>query len=271
MRLVWPPPEPVSLVTDFYFIALKRNFPATVRYGQQAYDFDEGVLTFIAPNQVFTLEFDPPAAGPSAGWVVLLHPDFLWNTPLARKITQYEYFGYAVREALHLSDREQQTITTVIQHINQEYHASIDEFSQDVIIAQLEVLLTYSERFYRRQFLTRKKANHELLSRLETILDAYLASAALPRSGLPTVQYLADALHVSPTYLSTLLKTLTGQSTQHYIHDKLLEKAKERLSTTTLTVSEIAYELGFEHPQSFSKLFKAKTSLSPLAFRQSFN
>ena len=267
-----PATEITALVADFYMIALKKNFQGHVKttYGQQAYDFDAGVLAFIAPGQVFGLELDQHQAVELSGWVLLVHPDFLWNTPLAEKITQYAFFSYAAAEALHLSEKEEQTLASLIQPIEQECRANLDGFSQEVILAHLATLLTYSERFYQRQFLTRRKVNHQLLSQLEGVLAAYLASEALPVRGLPTVQYVADALHLSPTYLSTLLKVLTGQSTQHYIHDKLLEKAKGLLSTTSLSVSEIAYQLGFEHPQSFSKLFKAKTSCSPLQFRQSF-
>ena len=267
-----PPTEVTTLVADFYLIALKKGVQphVTTRYGQQAYDFDQGVLAFMAPGQVFSLAVDPAHTAPVAGWLLLVHPDFLWNTPLATRITQYDFFAYAAAEALHLSEKEEQTLLRTIHGIEQEYQANLDHFSQEVMLAHLQVLLTYAERFYQRQFLTRRKVNHQLLARLETVLTAYLASGALPLSGLPTVQYLADALHVSPTYLSSLLKALTGQSTQQYIHEKLLEQAKLKLSTTCLTVSEIAYELGFEHPQSFSKLFKAKTALSPLAFRRSF-
>ena len=268
-----PPTEVTTLVADFYLIALKRGFHPHVktRYGQQAYDFDNGVLAFMAPGQLFSLAVDPAQTAPVAGWLLLVHPDFLWNTPLATKITQYDYFTYAAAEALHLSEKEEQTLLRTIHSIEQEYQANLDRFSQNVILAHLEVLLAYAERFYQRQFLTRNKRNHQLLAEVETVLTAYLASEALPQRGLPTVQYLADALHVSPTYLSSLLKALTGQSTQQYIHEKLLARAKLELSTTHLTVSEIAYALGFEHPQSFSKLFKAKTALSPLAFRRSFN
>ena len=159
----------------------------------------------------------------------------------------------------------------MMQNMEQEYRSNIDKFSQDIIIAQLELLLNYADRFYHRQFITRKITNHKILNRLEEMLTAYFNSGALAKQGLPTVQYIAGELNVSPGYLSGLLKTLTGQSTQQHIHDKLIEKAKEKLSTTGLSVSEIAYGLGFEHPQSFSKLFKTKTNLSPLEFRQSFN
>jgi AraC family transcriptional regulator, transcriptional activator of pobA len=194
----------------------------------------------------------------------------LWNTQLAKAIKQYEYFSYSVHEALFLSDKEETMITGIMRNIEQEYHSNIDHFSQDVMIAQLELLLTYAERFYHRQFITRKITNHKILNRLEAILTAYF-NDDFPQKGLPTVQWVADKLNISPNYLSELLKVLTGQSTQQHIHDKLIEKAKEKLSSTDMSVSEIAYELGFEHPQSFSKLFKTKTSLSPLAFRQSFN
>ena len=205
------------------------------------------------------------------GWSLLIHPDFLWNTPLAQKIKQYEYFGYAVHEALHLSDKEEKMIITIMKNIQQEYQSNIDKFSQDVIIAQIELLLTYSERFYNRQFITRKISNHEILARLEKLLEEHFNDDSLSKKGLPTVQFIAENLNVSPNYLSGLLKHLTGQSTQQHIHNKLIEKAKEKLSTTNSSVSEIAYELGFEHQQSFSKLFKTKTNISPLEFRQSFN
>jgi AraC-like DNA-binding protein len=176
-----------------------------------------------------------------------------------------------VHEALFLSEKEELAIISTIQNIQQEYHANIDRFSQNIIIAQLELLLTYSERFYQRQFITRKITNHQVLDRLEALLAGYFDTDDLINKGLPGVQDIAGALNMSPNYLSGLLKVLTGQSTQQHIHDKLIGKAKEKLSTTKLTVSEIAYQLGFEHPQSFSKLFKAKTQISPLAFRESFN
>ncbi len=264
-----PDDKPKSLVHNFYSIALKRNFNGKLKYGQQEYDFDEGLLLFISPGQVFSIEAEGDLK--HTGWLLLIHPDFLWNKPLAKTIKQYDYFSYAVHEALHLSGKEEEMLTGIMQNIGQEYQSNIDKFSQAVIIAQLELLLTYAERFYHRQFITRKITNHKLLNRLEAILADYFNSDALAEKGLPTVQYVAESLNVSPNYLSVLLKVLTGQSTQQHIHDKLIEKAKEKLSTTDLTVSEIAYELGFEHSQSFSKLFKTKTNSSPLEFRNSFN
>ena len=261
--------KPKSLVHNFYSIALKRNFNGKMKYGQQAYDFDEGIMVFISPGQVFSIEAE--SALMHTGWMLMVHPDFLWNTPLAKTIRQCEYFDYSVNEALFLSEKEETTITGIMQSIQQEYHSNIDKFSQNVIIAHLELLLTYAERFYQRQFITRKITNHQILNRLEVILTDYFNSDTLANKGLPTVQYVAESLNMSPNYLSALLKVLTGQSTQQHIHDKLIQKAKEKLSTTDLTVSEIAYELGFEHSQSFSNLFKNKTNHSPLEFRNSFN
>ena len=205
------------------------------------------------------------------GWMLFVHPDFLWNTSLAKKIKNYAYFGYSTNEALFLSDKEETVINDIVKNIRDEYHSKIDKFSQDIIISNLETLLNYAERFYERQFITRKITNHKILTRLEEVLADYFNNELLRSKGLPTVQYMADTLNISSKYLSSLLKQITGQTTQQLIHEKLIEKAKEKLSTTDLSVSEIAYELGFEHSQSFSKLFKSKTLQSPLEFRQSFN
>jgi AraC family transcriptional regulator, transcriptional activator of pobA len=261
----------MSWVLDFYSISIKRTSNTKIKYGQQEYDFDEGVMFFMAPGQVFSIEVDKNALPQHSGWILLLHPEFLWNTPLAKTIRQYEYFSYSVNEALFLSEKEEDVIYSIIQNIQQEYHARIDKFSQNIIISQIETLLNYAERFYDRQFITRKITNHKILDQLEELLAQYFAGNDLIKEGLPSVQLISEKLNLSAGYLSSLLKVLTGQSTQQHIHDKLIEKAKEKLSTTSLSVSEIAYQLGFEHPQSFSKLFKTKTNLSPLEFRQSFN
>jgi len=266
-----PGADPKHIVIGYYSIALKKTTDGKMKYGQLEYDFNTGIMSFMAPGQVLKIEARQGKPHIHSGWLLLIHSDFSWRTPLARKIKQYEYFGYSVNEALHLSEKEEATMISIIQNIQQEYRSNIDQFSQDVIIAHLELLLTYSERFYHRQFITRKIANHRILERLEDILTTWFNSDDLQKTGLPTVQYIAGALNVSPNYLSVLLKTLTGQSTQQHIHDKVIEKAKERLSTTGLSVSEIAWELGFEHSQSFNKLFKSKTNLSPLEFRQAFN
>jgi AraC-like DNA-binding protein len=162
-------------------------------------------------------------------------------------------------------------VVNIMQNIAQEYHSNIDNYSQDVIIAQIELLLAYSERFYQRPFITRKIANHKTLNQLEVLLTDYFDRKNTINKGIPSVQFIAESLNISPNYLSRLLKLLTGQSTIQFIHDKLIDVAKEKLSTTDLSVNEIAYTLGFEHLQSFSKLFKAKTNHSPLEYRQSFN
>ena len=260
-----------SIINSFYTVALKNNFKGKLKYGQQDMDFDEGVLHFMSPKQVLTFEVKENETLKHSGWLLLIHPDFLWNTSLAKKIKQYEYFNYSVSEALHLSNKEETMVTAIIENIASEYHTNIDNLSQDVIIAQIELLLTYSERFYQRQFITRKIANHKILTQLESLLASYFKSDRVSIDGIPTVQYISEALNISPNYLSRILKNLSGQSTKQFIHDKLIELAKEKLSTTDLTVNEIAYDLGFEHPQSFSKLFKTKTNLSPLEFRASFN
>jgi AraC-like DNA-binding protein len=263
--------QKLSAVFDFYSISIKRNLSGKLQYGQQQYDFDEGVMSFVAPNQVFGVEVFREEIKNQQGWILIIHPDFLWGTSLAKTIKKYEYFDYMVNEALFLSEKEETTINNIIENIKQEYHSNIDKFSQDIIISQLETLLNYAERFYQRQFITRKIGNHQILDRLEKLLSDYFNDDVLAIKGVPTVQYISDNLNISSSYLLTLLKTLTGRTTQQYIHDKLIDKAKEKLSTTDLSVSEIAYELGFEHLQSFSKLFKTKTNFSPLEFRQSFN
>lgn len=258
-----------AVIFDLYVITLKRGCDKLF-YGQQQYDFDEGVMAFLSPGQILRgASADLPQN--IEGWMLFIHPDFLWRTSLAKKIKQYDFFDYTTHEALFLSDKEETIINGIVANIKNEYLSNIDQFSQDIIIAHLETLLNYSERFYQRQFITRKKSNHQILGRLDQLLTDYFDSDDLALKGLPTVQYISEHLNVSPTYLRSLLKTLTGLNTQQHIHEKLIEKAKEKLSTTDLTVSEIAYELGFGHMQSFSKLFKTKTNLSPLAFRQSFS
>ena len=224
-----------NFVFDFYHISIKRNIGAKFKYGQSHYDFDDGVMFFIAPNQVFGIEKIEEIATAKSGWVLMIHPDFLWNTPLAATIRQYEFFDYAVNEALFLSEKEEATLNAIVQNIKQEYNANLDKFSQGIIISQLETLLNYSDRFYQRQFLTRKAANHQILASVEQVIDAYFDNGNI--TGLPTVQYVAQSLNISPMYLSSMLKSLTGLTTQQHIHEKLIEKAKEKLSTTELTVS----------------------------------
>lgn len=259
---------PGSFIYNFYKISYKKNLSGKLKYGQSYYDFDEGGLFFKAPNQVSA---NAENNQDHKGFTLLFHPDFIAAYPLAKKIRQYGFFSYSVNEALHLSDKEKETIISIFKNIDEELQNRIDDFSQDVIISQIETLLNYSNRFYKRQFITRKSANNDLLQKLEEILDDYFSNEKSLMLGIPTVQYLAEALTISPSYLSDMLRSLTGQNAQQHIHNKLIEKAKEKISTTNLTISEIAYELGFEHPSSFNKLFKSKTNLSPLEFRQSFN
>lgn len=260
--------EPLHIFYDFYAISVKRDFDMKMKYGQLEYDFDDGVMFFIAPGQVFSIEASNTQNRKHSGWTLLIHPDFLWNTSLAKGIKKYKFFEYKVNESLFISEKEETLIVNILENIDAEYNSNIDAFSQQIIISQIETLLNYSERFYQRQFITRKKTNHQILGKLEEILDSYFENEVI---SLPSVQHVADKLNLSSSYLNNLLKTIIGLSTQQIIHEKLIEKAKEKLSTTNLTISEIAYELGFEHSQSFSKLFKSKTNQTPLEFRTSFN
>lgn len=262
--------QPNSHILNFYKISYKPKLSGRLKYGQSYYDFDEGGLLFAAPNQIIGHEEDLESSVCSL-FTLLIHPDFLLSYPIAKKIKSYGFFSYSTNEALHLSEKEKATIITIFKSIEEELNSRIDDFSQDVMITQIELLLNYSNRFYKRQFITRKVLNSDLLQKLEELLEAYFNDRMPMLKGLPTVQYLSDHLNVSPSYLSDLLRSLTGQNAQQHIHQKLIEKAKEKLSATSLTVSEVAYELGFEHSQSFNKLFKAKTKISPLAFRKMFN
>ncbi|RDC55280.1 AraC family transcriptional regulator [Pedobacter chinensis] len=257
-----------GFVNRFYCVALKREATGKIRYGQQHYDYDKGVLSFTAPNQVQYLDLQNTRCG--SGYLLIFHPDFLLHHPLAKNIGTYGFFSYAVNEALHLSAEEEDDLITILTKINKECQ-HIDRHTQEIILSQIELLLSYSKRFYERQFITRKNNNHQLLSRFEELVDDYFNTGAAVRHGLLTVQYLAGLMNLSPNYLSDLLRVHTGQNTQQHIHEKLIEKAKEKLTTTELSVSEIAYALGFEHAQSFSTLFKKKTKTSPLEFRTSFN
>jgi len=263
---------PEGHVLSFYKIAFRPNIGGLVRYGQTHFDYNEGGLFFAAPNQIVAPDEREAGEAPCTRHeiAILLHPDFLLHYPLAAKIKKYRFFSYAVNEALHLSEKEKDIILDLFRNIEEELNSRIDELSQDVVMAQLELLLNYAQRFYKRQFITRKTISHSLLQQFEEMLDRYFDDEQPLYQGIPTVQHLADSLAISPGYLSDMLRALTGQNAQQHIHEKLIEKAKERLSTTSLSVSEIAYELGFEHPQSFSKLFKTKTKQSPLEFRAGF-
>ena len=257
-------------VLNFYKISYKPRLSGRVRYGQNYYDFDEGGLLFAAPNQIIGNK-DDNQNGVCSSYTLLIHPDFLLTYPLAKKIKQFGFFSYSTNEALHLSDKEKSTIISIFTIIEEELNSRIDDFSHEVIISQIELLLNYANRFYKRQFITRKTVSNDMLQKLEDIFDDYFNNEKALRQGILTVQYLSEHLNITPSYLSDMLRSLTGQNAQQHIHYRLIEKAKEKLSATNLSVSEVAYELGFEHPQSFSKLFKTKTNQSPLEFRQSFN
>ncbi|MCW3466267.1 helix-turn-helix domain-containing protein [Chitinophaga nivalis] len=258
-----------AVATDFYVIALKKDCAGRCKYGQQYYDFEEGMMYFVAPQQV--VQFEDILLSEVKGCVLLVHPDFLHGYPLAASIKNYGYFSYASNEALHLSAQEEKMIMDIMENIDRETATNMDAFSQDLLVSNLDLLLKYCDRFYHRQFLTRKKVSSDLLIKLEQLLDDYFKSDKLAVNGIPTVQLVARELNLSPNYLSDMLRTHTGQTTQQHIQNRLIEKAKELLSTTGMSVSEIAYQLGFEHPQSFHRLFKHRTTVSPLQFRQSFN
>jgi AraC-like DNA-binding protein len=254
-----------GFVNRFYCVALKREAKGKIRYGQQHYDYDKGVLSFTAPNQVQYLDLQNMECG--SGYLLIFHPDFLLQHALANSISRYGFFSYTVNEALHLSAEEEDDLIAILNRIDKEC-SHIDKHTQEIILTQIELLLNYSNRFYERQFITRKNNNLALLAKFEQLVDEYFNSDV---HGLLTVQYIANKMNLSPNYLSDLLRVHTGQSTQQHIHEKLIGKAKERLSTTSLSISEIAYALGFEHAQSFSTLFKKKTNQSPVEFRAAFN
>jgi AraC family transcriptional regulator, transcriptional activator of pobA len=254
---------------NFYTISRKINYPGIMKYGQHYYDFQEGAMVFHGPDQVISAELAENAQ--LEGWTMVIHPDFIRGYPLVEKIREFGFFSYSVNEALHLSESEAVTIEEIMDTIRKEYQSGIDRYSQDILVSQIELLLNYCNRFYNRQFITRKPANSELLVKFEKLLDDYVDQGNLPLKGIPSVQYFSGALNMSPNYLTDMLRSISGKSTQQHIQDKLIEKAKHILTTTNMTVSEIAYELGFGYPQSFSKLFKNKTNTTPLAFRQSFN
>lgn len=256
-----------KLNLDFYNISIKRSFKGQLKYGKNNYDFDEGTMSFIAPNQVITI--DNAEDRNNDGWSLLFHPDLIRQYLLGKAIKSYGFFSYEINEALHLSNEEEKTIETIIRNIQNEINSRLDNFSQDVIVSNLELLLSYCNRFYNRQFITRKMATTDLLTKFDNLLEQYFSYNS--EFKLPTVEKLANELNVSSSYLSDMLRSLTGQNTQQHIHGKLIEKAKEILTTTELSVSEIAYQLGFEYPQSFSKLFKNKTNLTPMEYRQTFN
>ncbi|MFS4472635.1 helix-turn-helix domain-containing protein [Chryseobacterium sp. T20] len=254
---------------DFYCIVLKKGSNGNLKYGLKDYDFAGGLMTFTKPGQVFSVTSIKD--NPVEGYMLVFKAELIRSYPLGKKIDEYGFFSYSIAEALHLSEKENMAISSLLRQLQEELKNNIDYYSQDVIVSHVDLLLHYSNRFYNRQFITRKAVNNDILARLEQIVKDYFNHEKTLTQGLPTVQYLASELHLSPDYLTDLLRKTIGQGTQQYIHEHLIEKAKELLSASGFTVGEIAYQLGFEYPQSFSKLFKKNTKQTPLEFRKSFN
>lgn len=257
----------IRISAGFYSIMFKNYCANKLRYGRQTYDFQDGNLICIAPKQVLTMDNEIEKKDDMMGWGLFFHPDLIRGTSLGEKMSDYSFFSYETSEALHLSDKEKQVLYDCVQNIENELQENIDVHSQTLIVTNIELLLNYCSRYYGRQFITRKQSNSTVVSQVEKWLRAYFTSAERIGAGLPSVKSLADQVHLSPSYLSDLLKKETGMSAQDHIHYYLIEEAKNILLNTDHSVSEVAYALGFEYPQYFSKLFKQKTGQSPVAYR----
>ncbi|HMT35047.1 MAG TPA: helix-turn-helix transcriptional regulator [Chitinophagaceae bacterium] len=255
------------IIADFYSIMFKNNCANKLRYGRQTYDFQEGSLICIAPKQVLTMDNEVEKKDDMMGWGLFFHPDLIRGTSLGNKMNDYTFFSYETSEALHLSDKEKQILYECVQKIETELQENIDNHSQNLIVTNIELLLNYCLRYYGRQFITRKNNNSNTVSQIENLLKGYFKSDKQKEKGLPTVKYLADHVHLSASYLSDLLKKETGMNAQDQIHYYLIEEAKNILQNSDNSVSEIAYSLGFEYPQYFSKLFKQKTGQTPVEYR----
>lgn len=264
-----------SKVEPFYFfrkqmgiyaIFLKEAKCGNMLYGCNTYDYEEGTLLFIAPGQVYGIE-DNDEKRRGQGHALIFHPDLIHGTSLGKNIKEYTFFSYEVNEALHLSTRERAIINDCFDKISFELEHAIDSHSKTLIVSYIELLLSYSKRFYERQFVTRSHVNKDVLSRFENILDEYFSSEKPVEEGTPTVSYCAEKLFLSPNYLGDLLKKETGKSAQEHIQLKLIDIAKEKIHDTSKSISDIAYELGFKYPQHFTRMFKKNTGLSPYEFR----
>jgi AraC-like DNA-binding protein len=254
-----------KITSDLYLISCKGN-TGSMKYGRNTYDYQEGTLIFTSPHQ--TLIFEPSEENTMySGWTILFHPDLIRKSELGRTIKEFAFFDYSVNEALHISDKEKQILIGFVEHIEIEINQNIDKHSQELIIANLQSLLKYCQRFYDRQFFTRTNFNQDLLIRFEEYLDHYFHSNDVANNGLPSVSKCAEALNMSPGYLSDMLRMETGRSAKDHIHDFIIEKAKILLLGSKASVSEIAYDLKFEYPQHFSKMFKAKTGFNPRDYR----
>lgn len=258
----------VKIVMNLYQIGFKKGVCGQLRYGRNSYDYQEGTLIFTAPGQVieYSSEDEADSDGP-LGWTLGFHPDLIRKSDLALKIEKYSFFNYDANEALHLSDEERKTIEELLDKIIKEYSQNLDRHSQHLIISNIELLLDYCLRFYDRQFYTRTNLNTDVVSKFERMLKGYYASDSVSELGIPTVHYCARELHLSPNYLSDLLKKETGKTALEHIHLYIIDKAKTSLLNSDDSVSEIGYRLGFEYPQHFSNLFKSKTGYSPSAYR----
>ena len=257
------PDEKVYYRTAFYTIMCKK-FDGVMHYGRSQYDFDEGSLMFTAPHQVIS---SSPDLHVTEGWGLFFHPDLLNGTALGRKIQSYSFFHYDTNEALHISDEEKTTLTDCLSKIVKEYSQNMDQHTKSLIVDNLQLMLGYCSRFYDRQFLTRETVSNDLVSKFEEILVGYFSSDALSETGIPDVKYFSSLLHLSPYYLSDLLSKYTGKTTLEHIHLQMIDKAKTMLLGSTDAVSQVAYDLGFEHPSHFTKLFKNKTGYTPSQFR----
>jgi AraC-like DNA-binding protein len=253
-----------SFICSFYSVNFKKH--CDFMYGRQAFDHKEGTLHCTAPEQVITFD-RKKEANSSEGWGLYFHPELIRNTALGEKINEYSFFSYAENEALHLSEKEKQTLLSILKQMENEYNTNIDHYSRDLIISNIELLLNYCKRFYGRQFITRSNQNKDVIVRFEEFITEYFDSHELKNKGIPTVKYCAETMHLSPNYFSDLLKSETGKNTQEHIHYRLLEKAKTLLVNSDLSINEIAYALGFGYPQSFSKFFKKKVGVSPKIYR----
>ena len=251
----------------FYTIMLKSNPCGRLKYGREYCDFEEGTLVCIAPNQVGYIDNEGEEQNKVEGWGLFFHPDLIRGTSLGNKMKEYSFFSYEVNEALHVSEKEKQTLYDCITKIETELSQNIDHHSRNLIVSNIELLLNYCVRYYDRQFITRKNKSQDILIKFENVLTDYFQSGKLKGNGLPTVKYCAEQLFLSSNYLSDLLKKETGKNAQDHIHHYLIEEAKNSLLNSKATVSEIAFNLGFEYPQYFSKLFKSKTGKTPAEYR----
>ena len=256
-----------KITTDFYSIMFKNYCKNHIKYGRKAIDFQDGNLICIAPNQTIGIDNEIEEREDKMGWGLFFHTDLIRSTSLNEKIKDFSFFYYEVSEALHLSDKEKNIFFELIQKIQNELQENIDIHSQQIIVSIIELLLSYCQRFYGRQLITRSQTNKSIISQIENILTQYFADNKINEQGLPTVKYLADKVHLSPSYLSDLLKKETGKNAQEHIHFYLIEEAKNLLLNSENNINEIAHNLGFEYPQYFNKLFKKKTGKTPLEYR----